>query len=145
MKMSTKGRYGLRVMVELASRHGEGPVMVERIAASQELSASYAHILLGGLKSAGLVRSVRGPSGGYELSRPPERITALDVVAAVENDAPVECVARASSCKRAPTCAARDVWCEVAAAIERVLSGVTLEELALRQRAKEQPAPMFHI
>jgi Rrf2 family protein len=145
MKMSTKGRYGLRVMVELAARHGEGPVMAERIASSQQLSASYTHLLLGGLKSAGLVRSVRGPSGGYELSRPPARITALEAVAAVEADAPVECVARPSSCSRAPSCAARDLWCEVHLAVARVLGGVTLEQLAARQRAKERPAPMFHI
>ncbi|MGI5863076.1 MAG: RrF2 family transcriptional regulator [Myxococcales bacterium] len=145
MKMSTKGRYGLRVMVELARRHGAGPVMVDLIATNQELSASYAHLLLGSLKSAGLVRSVRGPSGGYELSRSPSLITAFDVISAVEGDAPVDCVARPEGCNRSPTCAVREVWCEVAAAVEKVLASVTLEELAARQGAKEATPPMYEI
>ena len=137
MRMSTKGRYGLRVMMELAGNYGRGPMPVGTIARNQAISGKYIHLLVMGLRLAGLVRTVRGPSGGYELAKPPSSITALDVVSALEGrSAPVECVADASSCPRAGRCAARDVWCDVASAVDGVLSGLTLERLSARQRAK---------
>ncbi|MGE5257982.1 MAG: RrF2 family transcriptional regulator [Hyphomicrobiales bacterium] len=144
--MSTKGRYGLRVMVELASRFGRGPILVEEIARTQEISGKYIHVLVAGLKSAGLVRAARGPNGGYELTRSPAIITALDVVSALEGkSAPVQCVADASYCPRAGRCAARDVWCEVAAAVDGVLSNLTLEQLAMRQGIKQEAPLTYHI
>lgn len=137
MRISTKGRYGLRVMMELADHYGRGPMPVDAIAGNQDISGKYIHILVMGLRSAGLVRTVRGPNGGYELTKAPGSITALDVVSALEGKSiPVECVADATSCPRAGRCAARDVWCVVASAVEGVLSGLTLEQLAARQRAK---------
>jgi Rrf2 family protein len=126
-------------MMELASNYGRGPMPVENISKSQGISGKYIHVLAAGLRSAGLVRAVRGPSGGYELDRRPSDITALDVVAALEGKrVPSDCVTRASSCPRARFCAARDVWCEIASAIDGVLSGLTLEALASRQRAKRR-------
>ena len=137
MRMSTRGRYGLRVMMELASHFGRGPMPVDAIAQNQEISGNYIHVLIPGLKSAGLVRAVRGPSGGYELTRDPSSVTALDVISALEGKtAPVECVADSSSCPRASRCAARDMWCEVASAVDGVLSDLTLAQLAMKQRAK---------
>ncbi len=137
MKMSTKGRYGLRVMVELAVQFGAGPVLVDEIAKRQGISAKYIRVLIAGLKTAGLLKAVRGPHGGYELTRAPAGITVLEVVTALEGSlAPVDCVADASHCNRAGCCATRDVWCDVAMAIERTLAGVTLEQLAMRQKAK---------
>jgi Rrf2 family protein len=142
MKVSTKGRYGLRVMMELASRYGQGPVPVEVIAKSQEISGKYIHILVGTLRSAGLVRTARGPNGGYELTRKPSTITALDIVSVLEGRTiPVDCVADATACHRSKRCAARDLWCEVASAMDRVLANLTLEQLVDRQRNKlEEPA-----
>jgi Rrf2 family cysteine metabolism transcriptional repressor len=138
MRMSTRGRYGLRVMLELASNYGHGPIPVDAISKRQGISGKYIHILVTGLRSAGLVRTVRGPNGGYELARKPSSITALDVVSALEGrSAPVECVVDASACPRSGRCAARDVWCDVAAAVDGVLSGLTLEQLSDRQRAKQ--------
>ena len=137
MKISTKGRYGLRVMIELAAKYGRGPVLVDTIAKNQEISAKYIHVLMSGLKSGGFIRSVRGPSGGYELSRPPAEITALEVVRALEGDlAPVDCVANSSSCSRVAGCATRDLWCEMGAAVEGVLGRYTLADLARRQAEK---------
>lgn len=137
MRMSTKGRYGLRVMLELASHYGMGPLGVDTIAENQGISGKYIHVLVTGLRSAGLLRTVRGPSGGYELAKSPSSITALDIIVALEGEcAPVECVRDASQCNRASVCAARDVWCDVAAAIDRVLSDLTLEQLLAKQRAK---------
>jgi Rrf2 family protein len=137
MRMSTKGRYGLRLMMELAKSYGQGPVLVDVIAKSQGISSGYIHLLANGLKASGLIRAVRGRSGGYELVKEPRSITALDVVSVLEGkSAPVDCVLNARSCPRSRGCAARDVWCDVAAAMDSVLSGVTLAELAARQKAK---------
>ena len=137
MKMSTRGRYGLRVMIELAANHGKGPVLVETIAKNQGISGKYIHALVPGLRAAGFVRTVRGPSGGYELARQPSKVSALEVVAALEgNLAPVDCVTDTGRCARVPRCAARDVWCEVAAAIDLVLSSYTLDRLAALERKK---------
>jgi Rrf2 family protein len=131
MRMSTRGRYGLRVMVDLAARHGQGPVGVDDIAARQGVSANYIHVLAGALRSAALIRTVRGHGGGYELALPPARITALDVVRALEGGhAPVDCVEDATRCTRSQGCPTRDVWCQVATAVDRVLGGLTLAQLA---------------
>lgn len=141
MKMSTKGRYGLRVMMELAAHYGEGPQLVEPIAKRQDISGKYIHVLVTGLRTAGLIRSVRGPAGGYELTREPARITALDVIQALEGPTtPVDCVPNPGACLRAQRCATRDVWCDVSAAIDSVLGRLTLEQLAANQRAKDSAA-----
>jgi Rrf2 family transcriptional regulator, cysteine metabolism repressor len=139
MKMSTKGRYGMRVMMELADHYGRGPMAVEAIARNQGISGKYIHVLVTGLRTAGLVRSVRGPNGGYELAKEPSSVTALDVVSALEgSSAPVECVEDAIFCPRSGQCATRDIWCDVAAAVDRVLSGITLGQLLARQLAKQE-------
>jgi len=146
MKVSTKGRYGLRVMIELASWFGQGPVLVGTIAENQNISRNYIHILLGGLKAAGLVRAVRGPAGGYELTRDPSKIAVLDIVQALEgNSWPVACVAKQEWCVRSGLCAAQDVWRELAAAMRKVLSDNTLEQLVKKQRAKSEIAMTYDI
>ena len=146
MRLSTKGRYGLRIMLELAMRHGEGPVMMSTLAACQGVSRKYLHSLLTSLRAAGLVRSVRGAGGGYVLARSPADIRADEVVEALEGSlAPVECVQDATICDRVDKCAARDVWLELAHAMKRVLSGVNLAELAQRQSEKHAEGLMYHI
>lgn len=146
MKISTKGRYGLRVMMELAYHHGQGPIPVETIARNQDISSKYIHVIVMGLRSAELVRSVRGPNGGYELTKTPSAITVLDIVSALEGkSSPVDCVTDTASCVRSERCAARDVWCEVASAIDETLSALTLEQLATRQRVKEEQPPNYCI
>jgi Rrf2 family transcriptional regulator, cysteine metabolism repressor len=140
LKMSTKGRYGLRVMIELAIHYGKGPVSVEVVAKNQKISGKYIHVLVSGLKLAGLIHAERGPSGGYELAKKPSSITALDVILALEGKyAPVKCVCDSSFCPQIAQCSARDVWCEVASAVEKVLSAFTLEQLAARQHGIEGP------
>ena len=146
MKVSTRGRYGLRVMIELAAQYGSGPVLVDGIAKNQEISGKYIHVIVSGLRSAGLVRSVRGPNGGYELTRSPSRITALDVISALEGQsAPAHCVLDASSCSRSGNCASRDVWCQVASVVDVVLSALTLEQLVKRQRSNHEEPMTYHI
>jgi len=92
------------------------------------------------------VRAIRGASGGYELTRHPREITALDVVQALEGRGwPVACVDHGEGCPRSKACAARDVWGELAGAMKKVLSGISLEQLVTRQRAKSEKGMMFHI
>jgi Rrf2 family protein len=137
MKVSTKGRYGLRIMVELAVRYGSGPVLVTSIARNQDLPQKYVHVLVGGLKAAGLVTAVRGPNGGLELARDPSRITPLDVVEALEGRlSAVDCTSDPDTCARAGDCVARDVWCDLARAMEASLRRRTLADLAEQVRAR---------
>jgi len=131
MLVSTKGRYGLRLMVYLASRYGSGPVGVEVMVRDQGISGNYIHVLLGSLKVSGLVRSLRGRAGGYELTCSPSEITAYDVVVALEgSEKLVECVGDASVCSRSGRCPTRGLWCEIAQAVDGILRGVTLQSLA---------------
>jgi Rrf2 family protein len=137
MKVSTKGRYGLRIMLELALRHGAGPVLVPDIARNQDLPLKYVHVLAGGLKAAGLLRTVRGPGGGLELARDPEAITPLDVVEALEGRiAGVDCTRDPGLCPRAAECVAREVWGEMADAMARALARRNLAELADQVRSR---------
>ena len=146
MKVSTKGRYGLRIMVELAVHHGTGPVQVTTIASNQRLPAKYIHVLVGGLKAAGLVTAVRGPNGGLELARDPARITPLDIVEALEGRlTAVDCTGDPGVCARAGDCVARDVWCELAAAMAEALGRHTLAELAERERSRQDVGDAYVI
>jgi Rrf2 family protein len=133
-------------MLELALRDGNGPVIMRDIAESQDISKKYLHSLLSGLKAAGLVRAVRGSGGGYVLARPPSGILASEVILALEGPfAPVDCVADSSICERTEFCVTRDVWREIGEAIEKILSGITLEQLVARHNSKLAQRSMFHI
>ena len=146
MKVSSRGRYGLRVMIELASQFGNGPVLVNEIEKKQGISGKYIHVIVSALKSAGLVRSVRGPNGGYQLTRSPSRITAFDVISALEGKtAPADCVLDASSCSRSGSCASRDVWCQIASVVDVALSALTLEQIVKRQCAKDETLNTYQI
>ena len=128
-------------MIDLADAYGGGPVLVRSIADNQGISSKYLHALLATLKSAGLVRSVRGSGGGYSLAKPPAEVRLNDIVAALEGPLTlVDCVSDDALCERSADCAARDVWVTVSEAIDDVLSGITLETLLERQRAKDGSA-----
>jgi len=133
-------------MIELALRDSDGPVMVDTIAANQAISAKYIHVLMTALRNAGLVRATRGPGGGYALARDSRTISALEIVEALEGRSSfVKCVVDECDCPRASACAARDLWAEVAGAIERVLSNRSLAQLAEAQRSRQPEPIMFHI
>jgi len=139
MKLSTKGRYAARALLDLALHYGEGSVRVKDISRRQELSDRYLEQILSLLKAAGFVRVVRGPRGGFILARPPEDIRLIDIVAVVEGStAPVDCVDEPEICERSSTCATREVWADVKSAIDGVLGSVTLQSLADRQREIER-------
>ena len=135
MKLSTKARYALRAMLELSLREGQGPVQLRQIAAAQDISPKYLEQLAMPLRNAGLVRSERGPLGGYQLARPPIAITALDIVLAVEGPLDLlDCLSQSRVCSRAEACAARTLWGRVSAAISDVLADTTLADLRDAQR-----------
>jgi Rrf2 family protein len=132
-------------MVALAAHSGEGPVRVDIIAEDQDLSPSYIHVLFGSLKTAGLVRSVRGPHGGYQLARKATDITAYDVISTLEGETVlVECVGEPGTCSRAAACSTRDLWCQIAASVDGVLKGMTLASLAENQ-CRDGQAPNYCI
>jgi Rrf2 family protein len=131
LKLSTKGRYGLRAMLDLARAFGQRPVPMSEIAERQGLSRKYLHSLLAALKDAGLVRSIRGAHGGYELARAPAEIEVSDVMRATEGELSiVDCVSDKDACPRTEECEARRLWGALNEAMERVLDGLTLDDLA---------------
>lgn len=135
MKLSTKGRYGARAALELALRHGTGPIMVREIAESQDISERYLEHILNSLRASGLVRSTRGARGGYELAKPPAEITLGDVVRSLEGPLDIVSCTQDEDCRRADACVTMQVWKDVRTAIEGVLDGVTLDDLVRRYRA----------
>lgn len=146
MRLTTKGRYGLRVMMELAMNEGRGPVLVDTIAKNQDMSGKYIHVLVTALRNAGMVRATRGPNGGYELAMNPNELNVLKIVETLEGKTPwVECLDDACICPRSGSCAPRDLWQEVVNAVDKVLSGCTLADLADKQRAKQLDPLMFYI
>lgn len=141
MKISTRGRYGLRAMCELARRHGEAPVRMSVLAERESLSRKYLHALLTSLKEAGLVRSVRGAGGGFLLSRAPSKIRLSQILHALEGSfSLVDCVTDKRACGKVKHCTARRVWVELSGTIESVLEKVTLEDMiASENRACPTP------
>lgn len=140
IKLSTRGRYGLRAMIELASAAGnDTPLMMSEISSSQGVSRKYLHALLAELREASLVVSRRGVRGGYLLARPAEEIRISEIIFALEGDlCLVACVEDAEICKRSTDCAARGLWVRVSAAVDGVLDGTTLADLAETKRRPEK-------
>lgn len=135
IKISTRGRYALRAMIDLA-QHSEGrPVLRQETAERQEISADYLAQLFGRLQSAGLVEGVKGPGGGYHLARDAAKITSGDVIRAVEGQvAVVHCTLPDTdgepTCNRADGCPTHLLWKQLSDAMTDVLDSVTLKDLA---------------
>ena len=133
MKISTKGRYGVRATLELSFRYGSGPVMVREISESQEISERYLEHILNTLRTSGFVMSTRGAKGGYELARNPSEITLGDIIRSLEGPLDVVSCTGDYNCERVTECATFYVWKEIKEGIEKVLNSITLKELAERQ------------
>lgn len=137
MKLSTRSRYGMRAIFELAKEYGQGPLQIKTIAEREGISNKYLEQLVSILKSAGLVRSIRGPKGGYILAKPPEDINLKDVFSVLEGPLnTVECLDDERYCKRCPECVTRDIWMEVQNSITSVLEANTLKDLVDRCKYK---------
>ena len=147
MKLSTKGRYGARAMLDLALNYGKGPILLKGIARRQEISERYLEHLIATLKLAGLVKSVRGARGGYTLAKPPSQIRLSEIIETLEGSvALVECVDDPKVCHRVTFCVTRDIWGRMSEAMIGVLDSTTLEDLVQKQKEKERPeTPMYYI
>lgn len=138
MKLSTRTRYGMRAILELAGNHGMGPLQVKTIAQRQGISAKYLEHLMALLKSAGFVRGIRGSKGGYILAKQPNQIKLSDVFNCLEGPSAimVESVENESYCTRTADCVTRQLWAQVQEAIENILESITLQDLVERTKDK---------
>jgi len=130
LKVSTKGRYGLRLMVRLAKNYDKGPMLLSDMSEQEDISLKYAEHLIRSLKKTGYLKSYRGATGGYELCVPPEKITARKIIGALEGtEYPVECIHKPEVCKKIDYCPTREVWQKLESAIATTLDDITLNEL----------------
>ena len=147
MKLSTRGRYGTRAMLDVALHCAEGPVRLKDIARRQEVSKKYLEQLISRLEATGLLTSIRGAGGGITLARPASDIKLSEILQTLEGPiALVECVDNPERCPRSSSCATRDIWMEMDQRLSDLLESKTLEDLCRQQREKEQPAlAMYYI
>lgn len=143
MKMSTKGRYSVTALYELALHYGEGPVSLKTVAQSQGLSENYLEQLMVPLRRAGLVQSTRGAQGGYMLAKKPADITIGSIIITVEGPiAVVDCLladagAAEQKCAKACDCVTRGIWERVCDSISQVLESITLQTLLDNDKSKK--------
>ena len=136
MKVSMKGDYGVRALVELAHHFGEGPVQSAVIAGRQGIPEPYLDQLLTGLRRAGFIRSVRGPQGGHALIRDPRDLRLSEAIAALEGSlAPIACLDDPEGCRKSASCSLRPIWQEIEAATLRILESISIADVAERERA----------
>lgn len=137
MKLSTKGRYAARAMLDLALNFNKKPVMLKDIARRQDISVRYLENIMAKLVSAGLVHGLRGKNGGFCLIKTPSKITLKDVVCVVEGSvSPVHCIDIPASCARAKTCITYDIWKQLRKAIIDILSSYTLKDMVEMHKKK---------
>ncbi|MCX5833311.1 MAG: Rrf2 family transcriptional regulator [Deltaproteobacteria bacterium] len=146
MKLSTRGRYGVRLMLDLALHYGEGPVLLKDIAGRQGISEKYLWQLINPLKKMGLIGSTRGAHGGYVLARSPSEISLKEIVRVLEGSlCLVDCVENLAVCERSQTCTSRDIWSEASNQISQILESVTLDKMVVKQRTKNQECIEYSI
>lgn len=147
MRISTRGRYGVRALEELALHYGEGPLLIKDIAKNQGISQYYLEQIILVLKAAGVVKSIRGSKGGITLARPPYQIKLSEALQVLEGSvAPVECVDDIQACSRSAFCVSRDIWVEMKQAIDQILQSKTLQDLVDQHKKKGQPeSEMYYI
>jgi Rrf2 family transcriptional regulator, cysteine metabolism repressor len=148
VKISTKGRYGLRAMIDIAMHAQDGlPVFLSDIVRRQDISGKYLEQIFSTLHGAGLVNTVRGRKGGYLLTRPADTIRLKEIITVLEGPCTlVDCVTDQAACPKTEECAARDIWTLLSNKVDELLSGFTLADLAKMQKDKTERAPsMYHI
>jgi Rrf2 family cysteine metabolism transcriptional repressor len=148
VKISTKGRYGLRAMIDLAVNGTSGtPVFLSDIAKRQAVSEKYLEHIFSALNKGGIVKAQRGRKGGYLLDRSADRITILDIITVLEGPCTlVDCVQNTTVCDKSSVCVTRDIWNKTGAAIRNVLSSYTLASLVEMQELKgQQDSMMYYI
>lgn len=132
MKLSTKGRYGVKAMFELALNYGKDPVSIKTIAERQNISEYYLEQLFSSLRKAGLVKSIRGAQGGYILPKPPKDISASDILNVLEGPIEIsECIQddEIKLCNRADCCSTRLLWRKISDSVNSVINTTTLQDM----------------
>lgn len=143
MKISTKGRYALRLMLDLAIYSEEASVRMKDIAARQNISDKYLEQIIARLHKAGYVKSLRGPQGGYQLTRKPKEYTVGMILRLTEGSLkPVVCLEEGNGCQRQENCATVKLWRKLDDAISSVVDEVTLADLVAWQKEGEMPSDM---
>jgi Rrf2 family protein len=138
LKISTKGRYALRFMLELSLHASEGPMFLKDAAENQDISEKYLSQLIIPLKNARLINTTRGAHGGYSLARKPRDITVKEIIEAVEGPLTiVECVMCPEVCEKADDCVARDVWASARDAITNHFESLTLEDVLHKEKQRQ--------
>ncbi len=127
MKLSTRSRYGTRLMIQLAKNYGKGPLQIGDISEREGISVKYLEQLIIPLKKAKLIKSVRGPKGGHSLTKSPKKITIGEIVRAVEGHTELaDCITKPQLCERSESCPTRNVWESATRAMYRELDKTTL-------------------
>lgn len=146
MRLSSKGRYGVRAMLDLAIHETIGPISIKNISQREGISVNYLEQIFNQLRRAGLVRSIRGPGGGFLLARPSKDITVMDIIKALKVPVvPVFCLDKEdgiSQCERVDSCACRLLWQKLGDKIKEILKGTSLEDLLTgARRVSRLPQP----
>jgi len=136
MRLTTKGRFAVTAMVDLAMQHGSGPVTLAEISGRQKISLSYLEQLFGKLRRHRLVESVRGPGGGYNLAQPPQGITVAEIVSAVDEPLDATQCGGKENCHDDKRCMTHDLWATLNEKMQEYLSSVTLADLVAHQSGK---------
>jgi Rrf2 family transcriptional regulator, iron-sulfur cluster assembly transcription factor len=134
MRLTTKGRFAVTAMIDLGQRHGNGPVTLAGISERQKISLSYLEQLFGKLRRHGLVESVRGPGGGYNLARPMEQVSIAEIITAVDEPLDATRCGGLANCQDEERCMTHELWTSLNEKIYEYLSSVTLKEMVDRQK-----------
>ena len=134
IRITTRGEYSTRLMMELALNYGKDATLLKDICKNQSISNKYLSQLIFPLKIAGLVKSIRGPHGGYCLSKPPEKIRLLEILEATEGSLYLaECIKNPDTCCRSKDCVVRLIWEEASKAYMEIFSSITLKDMLYRK------------
>ncbi|EQB87183.1 Rrf2 family protein [Clostridium punense] len=129
MKLSTKGRYGVKAMVDLAINYGKDPISIKSISERQNISEYYLEQLFSSLRKSGLIKSIRGASGGYILGKEPKEITVYEVLEVLEGPIEISNCLEEGSCNNIDCCATRTVWKKIKESIDSVTTAITLQDI----------------
>lgn len=141
MKISTRGRYGIRMMLSLALSYEDGPLSLKAIAGDQDISEKYLEQIVSPLTKAGLVKSYRGARGGYVLSHPPAEIIVGDIIRVLEGSlSPVDCLDY-PSCPNSDSCVSLSIWKKMKDALDDVVDNISLGDMAAEFTEKSNHCP----
>lgn len=145
MRLTTKGRFAVTAMIDLAMHNGQGPVTLSEISERQKISLSYLEQLFGKLRRQELVSSVRGPGGGYNLARPTDRVSVADIIIAVDEPIDATQCHGKENCKDDHKCITHDLWTDLNKHIFDYLRAVTLSELVSKQLKKSSDVSVLQM